>query len=241
MANDRGGMGRGGSGDPWAQLPGGRRMPAPPRQRRPVLAVLALVLVVGGAAASGYLAYNANKKVAAIEIIAKVAAGQPLTLSDMAEEQISGATSGSYVSWNFRAQVAQYDAATTIPPGTLLVAGMTVKPNRQQDNGPQVGLNVKAGQIPANLQPGDSVDVVALTAPSNGGNSAAECPATSTDDILTTAVVSSVTPGAGGDSPNVTLSLPYPPANEQLAADIAGCATDQRIALVYRPYANGTG
>jgi hypothetical protein len=219
-------------------MPGGRRMPAQPRQRRPVLAVLALVLVVGGAAASGYLAYNANKKIAAIEIIAKVNSGQPLALSDMAEEEISGATPGSYVSWNFRFQVAQYDANTTIPQGTLLVAGMTVKPNSQQDNGPQVGLNVKAGQIPGNLQPGDSVDVVALVAT---GSTDAGCPASTADEILTTAVVYSVTPGGSGDSPDVTLSLPYPPANDQLAADIAGCAADQRIALVYRPYANGTG
>ena len=38
------------------------------------------------AAASGYLAFNANKKVAAIEIATEVVQGQPLTLADMQEE-----------------------------------------------------------------------------------------------------------------------------------------------------------
>jgi hypothetical protein len=242
MANDRGGMSRGGAGDPWSQAPGSRRMPAAPRERRPALAILALVLVVGGAVASGYLVIGASKKVAAIEIVTKVAQGQPLTVADMQEEDISGASPGSYVPWSFRDQVAGNDASTTIPPGTLLIAAMTQRPNSQVNNGPQVGLNVKAGQIPGDLQAGDSVDVVALVATgSGGGNSASgDCPASSTDQILTQAVVNSVAPNASGDGANVTLSLPNPP-NPALAASIAGCASDQQVALVYLPYANGTG
>ena len=47
-------------------------------------------------------------------------------------------------------------------------------------------------------------------------------------------------PGATGDDANVTLSLPSPP-NPALAASIAGCASDQDIALVYLPYENGAG
>jgi hypothetical protein len=245
MANDRGGMSRAGVGDPWAQAPGGRRMPAAPRERRPLLAGLALLLVVGGAAASGYLAYNANQKVAAIEIVTKVVQGQPLTVSDMQEEEISGASPGSYVSWSFRNEVAGNDASTTIPAGTLLVAGMTERPNSQQNNGPQIGLNVKAGQIPASLQPGDTVDVVALVAAGSGGSSSSAdsdpiCPATSTDEILSQAVVDNVQPSAAGDGANVSLSMPSQ-SNDQTAANIAGCASDQRIALVYLPEANGTG
>jgi hypothetical protein len=246
MANDRGGMSRGGVGDPWGQAPGSRRMPAAPRERRPLLAGLALLLVVGGAAASGYLAFNANKKVAAIEIATKVVQGQRLTLADMQEEEISGAAPGSYVSWAFRDQVAENDASTTIPAGTLLVAGMTQRPNSQQNNGPQIGLNVKAGQIPAGLQPGDSVDVVALVAPqsgsgsSSGSSASATCPASTTDQILSEAVVNSVDANSSGDGANVTLSMPAQ-SNGQTAAYIAGCASDQLIALVYLPEANGTG
>jgi hypothetical protein len=215
-------------------------MPAAPRERRPALAVLAALLVVAGALASGYLVLGASKKTAAIEIITNVAQGQPLTVSDMQEEDISGAGSGSYVPWSFRDQVAGNDASTTIPAGTLLVAAMTEKPGSQQNNGPQVGLNVKSGQIPANLQAGDSVDVVALVSQSGGGSSEATCPATSTDEILSQAVVNNVQPGATGDDANVTLSLPSPP-NPALAASIAGCASDQDIALVYLPYENGAG
>jgi hypothetical protein len=214
-------------------------MPAAPRERRPALAVLALLLVVGGAAASGYLVLNAGKKVAAIEISHKVTQGQPLTVADMQEEDISGASPGSYVPWSFRNQVAGNDASTMIPQGTLLIAGMTEKPGNQQNNGPQVGLNVKAGQVPASLQPGDTVDVVALVA-AQGTKAADVCPATTTDEILSTAVVNSVNPSASGDGANVTLSLPEPP-NPQLAANIAGCASDQQVALVYLPYANGSG
>jgi hypothetical protein len=241
MANDRGGMNRGGPGDPWSPASGGRRTPPAPRERRPALAILALLLVVGGAAASGYLVLDAGKKVAAIEITQKITQGQPITLADMQEEDISGASPGSYVSWDFRNEVAGNDASTTIPVGTLLTAAMTEKPNSQQNNGPQVGLNVKAGQIPGTLLPGETVDVVALVAGNgSGGDTDALCPATTTDEILTTAVVNNINPGASGDGANVTLTLPTQ-LNDQTAADITGCASDQRVALVYLPFQNGTG
>jgi hypothetical protein len=244
MANDRGGTSRGGAGDQWAQMPGGRRMPQAPRERRPALAVLALLLVVGGAAASGYLALSASKKVAAIEITQNLVPGEQIALGDMQEEDIAGASGGSYTPWSLRNEVAGNDAKTTIPVGTLLIAGMTEQPGSQQNNGPQVGLNVKAGQIPANLQVGDTVDVIQLvgaSGSSSNSNSNPTCPATQTDNPIALAVVNNISPNASGDGANVTLSLSDNPPNPQTAAYIAGCASDQLIGLVYLPYQHGTG
>ena len=53
MASDRGTMTRGAGIDqqaPWgeATAPAGRRMPSTPRERKPVLAILAVLLIVGG-------------------------------------------------------------------------------------------------------------------------------------------------------------------------------------------------
>jgi hypothetical protein len=236
MANDRSTMLRGASGDQqWAQMPGGRRMPSAPRERSPLLAVLALVLVVGGAFASGYLVYGAGKKVAAIEINTTLQPGQQIGIGDMTEEMISAADPDSYTPWSERFQVTKFAARTMLYQGTLLTPDMAEKPGTAQDNGPQVGLNVKAGEIPANLVPGDTVEVVAVVGPGTTPN----CPVEVADQVLvSSATVYDVTPGAQGDTANVSLSLPVGSTESPVTA---GCASDGDVAVVNLPVANGGG
>src|SRR5215475_10564436 len=72
MASDRGTLSRsaGLSGDqqaPWAEPsgPSGRRMPSAPRERKPALFALAILLVALGAGAAGLLVIRAGTKVQA--------------------------------------------------------------------------------------------------------------------------------------------------------------------------------
>jgi hypothetical protein len=145
---------------PWQPTtPGGRRPPRAPRERKPVLAVLAVLLIAGGAAAADYLVTQNSKQVDAIEITAPVGSGQHIPLSAMQKVQVPANTSVGYVAWNEAAQVTKYFSAGPIPAGTLLNARMVVAASGLARGKDMVGLALKQGQLPTGLQQGDHVDI----------------------------------------------------------------------------------
>jgi len=161
MAGDRGTLSRsaGLSGDqqaPWAESAGsGRRMPSAPRERKPALFALAILLVAAGAGAAGLLVIRAGSKVQAIEIVQRVNQNAQIPVTAMQQVGISEGSGVSYVPWSEVGQVAKYFAATTIPAGTLLTQNVTAGEDF-------VGLSLKAGQVPANVQPGQKVEAFAV-------------------------------------------------------------------------------
>jgi hypothetical protein len=140
-------------------MPAGRRPPSAPRERKPVLAVLALVLIAGGALAAGYLVTQGSKKVAAIEISQQLTAGQHIPLSAMQEVQVPASGGADYVPWNEASQVARFYASAAIPPGTLLNGAMVVRAGNLVKKKAVLGLALKDGQLPDGLQVGDRVDL----------------------------------------------------------------------------------
>jgi hypothetical protein len=164
MASDRGTMTRGTGVDqqaPWGEptAPAGRRMPGAPRERKPALAFLAVLLIAGGALAAGVMVAKSGQRVGAIEITQAIAQGQQIPASAIQEVQISADSGVSYVSWQYQGQVSQYFATTPIPKGTLLNNGMLSKSNSLPNGDAEVGLALKDGQIPDNLQAGETIDV----------------------------------------------------------------------------------
>ncbi|MBV9384341.1 MAG: hypothetical protein JOY82_16015 [Streptosporangiaceae bacterium] len=175
MASDRGTIPRGaGPGidqhQPWADptSPAGRRMPSAPRERKPALAALAVILIVGGAAAAGLLVVKSGQRVSAIEITQQIGQGQQIPQSAMQEVQISANSGVKYVSWSFANQVTQYFAANPISPGTLLNAGMVSKTNTSANGKAELGLALKDGEWPANLQIGDTVNIYSTQTSASG-------------------------------------------------------------------------
>src|ERR1700678_2033634 len=78
MSSDRGTIPRGaeaGGAWPAPTAPAGRRLPSAPRERKPALAALAVVLVVGGALLAALLVVGAGHKTGAIEITQTVGQG----------------------------------------------------------------------------------------------------------------------------------------------------------------------
>ncbi|HEY7145978.1 MAG TPA: hypothetical protein VH637_17200 [Streptosporangiaceae bacterium] len=168
MSSDQAIRPRGPAGDQpsWQPTtPGGRRPPRAPRERKPVLAALAVLLIVGGAAAADYLVTQNGKTVDAIEITAPVGAGQHIPASVMQKVQVPANTSVGYVAWNQASQVARFYSAGPIPAGTLLNAKMVVSANGLAKGKDMVGLALKEGQLPNGLQQGDHVDIFDV----NGG------------------------------------------------------------------------
>ena len=167
MSSDRGTtMHRGlaPNGEPqgdWAQptSPSARKLPGAPRERKPALAALAVVLILGGALAVGYLMLGSSKRVEAIQITQSVGQGQQIPLSAMQQVQVPASTGLHYVPWSQASQVARFFAATTIPPGTLLTASMAVRTNTLTNGKAVMGLALKDGQLPAGLAVGDHVNI----------------------------------------------------------------------------------
>ncbi|WP_113698863.1 hypothetical protein [Nonomuraea lactucae] len=140
--------------------PASRKLPVPPRERKPALAALAVLLILGGALATTLLVMRSGDRISAIRVTQQIGAGQPFTAQAIEEVQIAD-TGIDYVSWSQRQQVLQSFAAVTILPGTLLTSNMGVKASDELGPGKaKVGLALKPGQAPAGLKEGDRVQVV---------------------------------------------------------------------------------
>lgn len=166
MSSNRGTMHRGlaPNGEPqgdWAQptAPSARKLPGAPRERKPALAALAVVLILGGALAVGYLMLQNSKQVDAIQITQQVGQGQQIPPGAMQEVQVPANTGLHYVPWSQASQVARFYAAETIPPGTLLTSNMAVRTNQLTNGKAVMGLALKDGQLPAGLAVGDHINL----------------------------------------------------------------------------------
>ena len=220
MATDRSTLKRGPypNAEQRPTAPSGRRMPSAPRERKPVLAVLALLLVAGGAAASGLLVIKTGHKVPAIEISQEVGAGQRIPLTAMQEVQVAADGGFSYVAWSERHQVARYYAGAMIPAGTLLTARMVVPANHVTAGRQVLGLTLKPGQVPVGLKVGDHIDIYDTNTTTQ--NSCPGLPgATLTRDAIVTGLA---LPNSSSGNNNVGVDIALdPPDAGQVACNAA--------------------
>jgi hypothetical protein len=160
--HDRGTLPRSSDQQPiWAEptAPGARRPPSRPRERRPALAALAVLLILGGALAAGFLVLQSGKRVAAIEISAPVGAGQRIPPGAMQQVQIAADSGLDYVPWAEAGQVSRFFTVSAIPAGTLLTRAMVAATGASVTGKAVVGLALKDGQLPRGLQDGDHVAI----------------------------------------------------------------------------------
>ena len=217
-------------------------MPSAPRERKPALAALAVLLVALGAVAAGYLVINAGHRVGAVEITQQVGQGQRIPASAIKEVEIASNSGINYVAWQYANRVAGIYAAVQIPAGTLLTSAMTTATNNLAQGKVQVGLSLKPGQAPANLLIGQSVEAFGVgtgsgcgaaaagggsaggTGGGNGGNgSGSSVP-------ITTGVIASVVGSTASNGSTAAVTLAVPDADAGALACYAS-AGDVAIAL----------
>jgi hypothetical protein len=222
MVSDRGTLPRGAVADQqasWAEptAPGGRRMPSAPRERKPALAAVAILLVALGAASAGYLVLNAGHRVGAVEITQAVGQGQRIPASAIKEVQINSDTDVSYVAWQYANRVTGVFAAVQIPAGTLLTPKMTEATSNLTAGKVEVGLSLKPGQAPTNLLIGQTVRAFPVGTGSgcaSGGNGAGGAngtgATTTPGEPITTGTIVSVSGSTttNGSTAAVTLAVP---------------------------------
>ncbi len=249
MVSDRGTLPRGAVADQqasWAEptAPGGRRMPSAPRERKPALAALAVLLVALGAVAAGYLVINAGHRVGAVEITQQVGQGQRIPASAIREVEIASNSGINYVAWQYANRVAGVYAAVQIPAGTLLTSAMTTATNNLAQGKVQVGLSLKPGQAPANLLIGQSVEAFGVGTGSGcgaaaaggggsgtgGGNSGNGGNGSGSGGPITTGIIASVIGSIASNGSTAAVTLAVPDADAGVLACYAS-AGDVAIAL----------
>jgi hypothetical protein len=244
MVSDRGTLPRGAVADQqasWAEptAPGGRRMPSAPRERKPALAAVAILLVALGAASAGYLVLNAGHRVGAVEITQAVGQGQRIPASAIKEVQINSDTDVSYVAWQYANRVTGVFAAVQIPAGTLLTPKMTEATSNLTAGKVEVGLSLKPGQAPTNLLIGQTVRAFPVGTGSgcaSGGNGAGGAngtgATTTPGEPITTGTIVSVSGSTttNGSTAAVTLAVP-----ETDAGVLACYASAQDVAIALTP------
>ncbi|GLW96135.1 hypothetical protein [Microtetraspora sp. NBRC 16547] len=153
---------------PGLSGPASRKLPVPPRERKPALAALAVLLILGGALTTTLLVLRSGDRVSAVGIVQQVGAGQLIPASAIKEVQIAD-TGIDYVPWRYRNEVETTYAAVTLLPGTLLTSTMVTKASDELGPGKAiVGLALKAGQAPVGMTKGDVVQVIYVPAGGKG-------------------------------------------------------------------------
>jgi hypothetical protein len=146
----------------------GQRLPVPPRERKPALAALAVLLILGGALTSAYLVMASGERVSAIRVAHPVAAGQQIPPDALQEVQI-GNTGIDFINWSERGRVTQAYAAVPLVQGALLTNQMVTRDAAATQGRVTLGLALKPGQLPSQpLVNGDHVAVYAVGGQGSG-------------------------------------------------------------------------
>jgi hypothetical protein len=193
------------------------RIPVPTRQRRPGLAALAIVLILGGAAVSGYLATSSGNKRSVLVLAHDVTDGQLITAADLATTSVS-APGVPVIPGGQLDQVAgaNYRARGTYPRGTILNTGMLLGKEIPGKDYTAVAVQVADGQYPPDaIGPSSPVKVIYTpnqdVAKSSGEGAGSPIDGLRAGDTLvSTAYVNHVQKVVGSSGGGVILTLVVP-------------------------------
>lgn len=184
----------------------GDRLPVPARQRRPMLAVLALVLILGGAALAASLVLSSGKKQEYLLVNKDVALGQTLTRNDFRQQALAATNSSLFAPVpvaDFSSRVEGKKAMIGLKKGSLLTEGSFGDAVTPAVGLGQMSLTVPEGRYPTGLSAGDVVKVLYTPSANAGtGSSAAsgEKPLPRGSTLVPAAYVTSVGSSSSGQN-----------------------------------------
>jgi hypothetical protein len=150
------------------------RLPGPVRERRPALAALAVLLILGGALASGLIALRSGERSDYLVLRDDVAPGERITASDLGVARIAG-TGASAIAASRRDQVVGEYARARLFDGTLLTPDMLSSGSLVPAGAAVVGLVLSPERRPAGgLDRGDIVSIYTVPRPDDGAGEAAQ-------------------------------------------------------------------
>ncbi|MEV0847620.1 hypothetical protein AB0J21_17420 [Streptomyces sp. NPDC049954] len=221
----------------------GERLPAPPRERKPALAALAVLLILVGALGATVLVLRAGDRISVVRTTAPIAAGETINDKNTTSVMVAEDTGINYIPWSQRGTVTRtLKAKADIPPGAVVVGEMFgASAATVSDGKALVGIALKEGQYPGGLKSGETVAVYRVSknagGTSTGGSSGASGGSTGGQNslIADNAEVKSVSGSAkGADALDVgdrTLTVVVDEADAQALAQ-ASSAGEAAVALV---------
>ncbi|MEV4786297.1 hypothetical protein AB0K53_12740 [Streptomyces tuirus] len=226
-----------------AQPSVGDRLPTPPRERKPALAALAVLLILVGALGATMLVLQAGDRIEVVKVTEAIPAGGSVNSSNTTSVMVAKDDSIHYVEWTQFNELKKLKAVNAIPAGVVAVGEMFGSEAGVAAGKATVGLSLKAGQYPTGIKQGDTVAAyrVSSASGSSNGNGNSSSSASSNSVIADNARVSYVPgPKDSGDeivgSTNLAVTLTV---DSDKAADLAQAASNGEVALVKVPGTSG--
>jgi hypothetical protein len=203
----------------------------PPRQRRPALAALAILLIVGGALIAGLLAVRMDSRTSVLVAAREIVPGSRITAQDLREVSVS-ASGLSLISADDAARLSDgsYYAVQDIKPGTLFDRNLVSQQAPYGTDRVMVSMSLSPALAPATtLGAGDLIQVV-RTSGDQGGSAGQP-------QVLGQALVMAIVSGGsssslgGNTSTTAVLLVPKsiaPAVIDASAAGVAGAALIKR-------------
>lgn len=236
---ERTGAGGGRSSVP-AQPMAGERLPAPPRERKPALAALAVLLILVGALGATMLVLRAGDRIEVIKVTAPIPAGGSVTKANTAAVMVAANPGINYIPWDQRTGLMKLKAVSAIPKGVVPVGEMFTGETGLVAGQAIVGLSLKEGQYPSGLKQGDLVAAYRVTSTVTGAGSSTGSSGSSSSGAGTSLIVdkAKVTSVDGAEDSEVISSTNLPvtlTVDGTKAAELAQAAAASQVALVLIP------
>lgn len=136
------------------------RLPAAPRERRPLLAALAVILIVGGALIAGFLAVRMDQREEMLMAADTIEAGQQIELADLVSAPVS-ATGSVLIPASRASEIVGMTARVQITKGELIQTTQLSADSPVGNGRTLVGISLETGRFPAGgLSAGDVVTVI---------------------------------------------------------------------------------
>ncbi|MFF4347728.1 hypothetical protein [Streptomyces sp. NPDC001530] len=169
-----------------AQPTMGERLPAPPRERKPALAALAVLLILVGALGATMLVLRAGDRVEVVKVTKDIQAGESVNTSNTTSVMVADDAGINYVKWAQLPALKKLKAKSTIYAGTVVIGDMFADKSTLPAGKASVGLALKEGQYPADIKPGDIVSAYRVGDDSNSSSdkSSSSGTSSSSDSLL---------------------------------------------------------
>lgn len=201
----------------WAELTD--RLPKARRQRRPALLVVGVLLVAICGLVSASLVAGSGDTVAVLALTRPVGAGHVLSASDLRVAHVSGSGVAG-VPASALPSVVGDTVTSSLPAGTLLVAGMVSRSPVPARGTQVVAVSAKSGAVPSGVAAGRNVSLVWTGAGKSVGASTL-VPSAQVVDVR-------VDPASGQTLISVVVS-------DSLAAEVAQASAAGQLAVTLLP------
>ncbi|MGW3409026.1 hypothetical protein [Streptomyces sp. NPDC000888] len=212
----------------------GERLPAPPRERKPALAALAVLLILVGALGATMLVLRAGDRIEVIKVTQQIEAGESVNSTNTTSVMVAADTGINYVEWSQLNTLKTLKAKSTIYKDTVVMGQMFAEGESIPAGKASVGVALKEGHYPDGIKAGDTVAVYRVGSDSGTTDSSSSTTGAGNTLIVDRAEISKVKNGSDStiSSTNLPVTLTVDSAD---AAAVAQAAAAGEVALVLIP------